>query len=189
MNPAAPSTPIESPFPSALPPPTLATSGAWAPLEPPWSACRHDHDMLACPRECMLPPHCVKCGGVASERRTATLYWHSPWLYLLVPVSVLLYAIFALVVRKKAVIEVGLCAAHVRRRRNGRLVGWLVTVAGLATMLLATMAAVLGGLAVILAGLVTVTIMGRLVTVRRMDDYYVWLGGVHRTVLARLPHV
>ncbi len=186
---SSPSTPIESPFPTALPEPaTLATSGAWAPLEPPWSACRADQDLLACPRECMLPPHCVKCGAPASERHSARLHWHNPWLYALIPVSVLIYAIIAMVVRKRAVIEVGLCARHVRRRRNGRIAGWLVALTGVGVMCIGTPAAFLGGMTVVLVGLMTAIIMGRVVTARRMDDLYVWLAGVHRSILAKLPH-
>ncbi|HUQ05289.1 MAG TPA: hypothetical protein VM261_22450 [Kofleriaceae bacterium] len=188
MNEPQASTPIESPFPSALPAPaTLASSGAWGPLQPPWAACRRDGELLVCPRECMLPPHCVKCGAPASERHTAKLYWHPPGWYALLLLSLWGYLIAALLVRKKAVLEVGLCDRHARRRRRGRMTGWMIVLGGVAVMFTGDPIVILAGIVAVLTGLLVASAMGRLAVARRIDDCYVWVRGVHASILRALP--
>jgi hypothetical protein len=46
------------------------------------------------------------------------LSWHNPWLYLLILINILLYAIVALIVRKSAKASPGYCSHHKRARRN-----------------------------------------------------------------------
>ncbi|MGE8287888.1 MAG: hypothetical protein ACN6RG_08015 [Stenotrophomonas sp.] len=72
-----------------------------------------------------LPRSCVKCGDPASEYRSRTFYWHSPWLYLLILLHMAVYLIVALIVRKPASHQVGLCARHQGQRRNFILMAWL----------------------------------------------------------------
>lgn len=68
--------------------------------------------------DCVLPDRCVKCNDAAAKKHRHTFYWHSPWWYVLIPVSLLFYAIAASLVRKKAVVTVGLCQRHEGRRRK-----------------------------------------------------------------------
>src|SRR5436309_2493776 len=57
-----------------------------------------------------LPDRCVKCNAPANgQRLTRKLYWHSPYLYLLILLNLLIYALVAIFVRKKARVEIGLC--------------------------------------------------------------------------------
>ena len=50
------------------------------------------------------------------EYRKRKFYWHSPWMYLLILLHILVYLIAALAVRKTAVHNVGLCSARHQRR-------------------------------------------------------------------------
>lgn len=64
-----------------------------------------------------LPHRCVRCNApVDGLIKTRKLYWHHPALYLLVFVSILVYAIAALIVRKKIIVQPGLCKQHENQR-------------------------------------------------------------------------
>jgi hypothetical protein len=73
-----------------------------------------------------LPQVCVKCGEPATTKMPRTLYWHKPWVYILILVSVLVYIIVAMVTRKMSKVEVPLCAYHRSRRTKGILSVWLL---------------------------------------------------------------
>lgn len=125
-----------------------------------------------------LPPRCVRCNQPASNRLLRRLYWHHPALYLLLFVGLCFYLIPALIVRKKAVVEVGLCDQHHKRRMLGILLGWLGFLVSLA-MVIATMEAypavglcsMFGMIVLPIVGLV----MARVVTATRIDDRQAWL--------------
>ena len=86
-----------------------------------------------------LPPRCVRCNAPAVEPvRKRRYYWHHPaWYLLLIAfpflniLVLLLYALVALVVRKRIEVSPGQCAMH-RRRRLIRLgAAWSLFAAGL----------------------------------------------------------
>jgi len=73
-----------------------------------------------------LPGKCIKCGQPSTHRLQRTLYWHAPWIYLLILASLLIYVVLALVLRKKAVVAIPLCDEHRKARSNGLLTTWLL---------------------------------------------------------------
>lgn len=85
-----------------------------------------------------LPPYCVKCGMATHQQPVMRkFYWHSPWIYLVVLANLLIYAIVALVVRKRFDLGVPLCESHFRLRRI-----WMTVAAAL--MLIAFPALIVG---------------------------------------------
>jgi hypothetical protein len=71
-----------------------------------------------------MPDRCVRCNEPANGLRVKkTFYWHPSWIYLLIVISILVYAILALVLRKSIVTQVPLCERHKKRRTIGFLVG------------------------------------------------------------------
>lgn len=52
-------------------------------------------------RDAHFPGRCIKCNAPASNSSKLQLYWHTPVLYLLVLISLPIYAIAAYFVRKK----------------------------------------------------------------------------------------
>src|SRR5438105_983048 len=79
-----------------------------------------------------LPDRCVKCNAPAhGQRLVRKLYWHSPFLYLLILASILIYAIVALIVRKRARVEIGICDSARFQRRLEIALGWLLGLGGL----------------------------------------------------------
>jgi len=139
-----------------------------------------------------IPHRCVKCNEPAEEpTKERTLYWYNPWLYLLVLISILVFAIVALIVRKKAVVSAGLCADHKRRRRNALTVAWIGVLAGTLLLLLgvteSSSAAALTGVPLMLIAIVVGITLGRVVYPVRIDNDYVRLKGCGEHFLATLP--
>ena len=139
-----------------------------------------------------FPNRCIKCNGPSVEpKRRYRLSWHSPWLYVLVPLAILLYAIVAAIVRKTAVVHVGLCERHQKRVLWGRLVGW----GGLVVEVLLVWAAAttpdspfgLVALALALPWLIATIVLNRLVLPQRIDATFVRLKGCGPEFLASLP--
>lgn len=131
-----------------------------------------------------LPDRCFKCNLPADGYRLKrTLYWHSPWLYLLVIPAACLYFIIALLVRRKARIELPLCGRHARARRIqvgvtvatalGSVVA-LMTRHGLLSLMLFVVAVVAGMVA------------SRVVQARRIEADRVRLGGAGEAFLSEL---
>ncbi len=130
-------------------------------------------------------------GPVVAPGRRQKLTWHPPAWYLLILLAVLLYAIVAMIVRKTATIEIGLCERHQKRVLWGRIVGW----GGFAAMLLlgfgaATQDSSAFGAALailVLPWLIATIVLNRLVVPKRIDDRYVRLTGCGPAFLASLP--
>ena len=152
-----------------------------------------DGKNLVLVRDSDFPDRCVKCNDPATPPlRRYKLYWHSAWLYLLVLVNILIYLVVALVVRKRAEVEVGLCERHQRRVLTGRAIGW----GGFAALLGATVLGVAfgwNGMLVLSALLLLPWALATLLTLRivyptRIDKELVRLKGCGEEFLASLPH-
>lgn len=73
------------------------------------------------PKGCDLPPRCIICNQATDKpAKTRKIYWHTPWLYLLILLHILIYAVAALIVRKKIELSPALCPEH-SKKRNRRL--------------------------------------------------------------------
>lgn len=147
---------------------------------------------LVMSRDAQLPDRCVKCNSAEGVTRLQrNLYWHHPAIYLCLLLNILIYAIVAMCVRKRATISVGLCSVHRKRRRIGIAVGWL----SLLFCILTVMALGFGvsgwfaifGVFVLLAGVITGAVMSTPVTPAKIDAEFIWLKGVDAKFLADLP--
>jgi GYF domain 2 len=68
--------------------------------------------------ETVFPDRCVKCNESAGGfRLKRTLYWAHPAYWLIFIVSRLIWVIVYLIVRKKAVVHIGLCERHRSSRK------------------------------------------------------------------------
>ncbi len=149
-----------------------------------------DGNAIVVPREnASLPPRCVRCNAPASKFLLRRLYWHPPALYLLIIIGLCVYVIPALIVRKKATVQDGLCDRHSRRRWVGILIGWFGFVGGL-TLFFALIDSypTLGLLALlaVIATPVVGVVMAQVIAPRRMDERSVWLK-VGRPFLESVP--
>lgn len=139
-----------------------------------------------------LPPRCVKCNADAEHPvKERTIYWHTPWLYVLILVSILIYLIVALIARKSARISPGLCSEH-RRQRNNVIVGSLLAaLCGIGLVVFGISnsngGAGLMGALVLLAAIIFGMVKGRLVYATRIDANRISLKGFGEAFLASLP--
>ena len=165
---------------SAVLPPALERSGG---TEDCW---RDGPDLLARP-QADLPRYCVKCGEPAVDYRKRSFYWHSPWLYLLILLQMIIYLIVALIVRRQGQHQVGLCAAHQGQRRRFILMAWLSPLPLMGGFMLETGTTMLLGSLAFLVMLFWGLIGMRILKPRRITRELAVYGGVSPRLLERLP--
>jgi hypothetical protein len=158
-----------------------------------------DGARLITTRKAELPPLCVKCAAPADgSYKRRTFYWHHPAWALLVLFALLLYAIVAMIVRKKSVVVVGLCRAHQARRTWLLLGTWLLSLGGIAAMIAGPVAGtemradwmipagLLGGIGMIFVALLT-GFAARVLVPTKIDDHYAWFKGCGGAFLSQFP--
>ena len=175
-----------------------AAAVAAAPAAPAMPAAAYRQgNRLVVPKGASLPSYCVKCGqAVTGEPFKKTFFWHNPWLFLLVMVNLLVYAIVAMIIRKRFDLAVPMCPEHLQRRKNFLIATWVlglgfipggilagslisdsntgVAVGFLAAFLLLIGAFVAGAMAVILRP-------------KEITDYSATFGGACEQFLSLLP--
>lgn len=139
-----------------------------------------------------LPPRCVKCNADAEQPvKERTVYWHTPWLYLLIIISLLIYLIVALIARKSARVAPGLCGEHRQRRTQYLIGGWLASLTGIGLFFVgisqSSAAAGLLGAIMLLGGIIVGAIKARIVYAVRIDTNRIALKGCDEAFLASLP--
>lgn len=154
-----------------------------------------DGNRLVMYKGATLPDRCVHCNASANGRRLKrTLYWHHPLIYLVILAGLLVYVIVALVIRKKAVVAIGMCDRHYARRLRSMLLWWVITAACVALIWYGVRAnspmagwAILTAVVVFLGNLFFAVAITRPVAPARIDDYYVWLRKIHPDYLSEFP--
>jgi hypothetical protein len=142
-------------------------------------------------RDASLPDRCVKCNVPTVGRLKRKLSWHHPAIYLIILVALLIYLIVAMVLRKSATVEIGLCDEHRAKRRRNITITWVLSILGLLGIVL-TIATNDGtyigfGALALCAALIFGLIAVRVVTPAKIDDRFVWLRGVNKEYLDELP--
>lgn len=164
------------------PPPSVGLPGAGV-----W----RDKAILVMSKDALLPDRCVKCNVTTTGRLKRKFAWHHPAIYILILVAWLAYLIVAMIVRKRATIEVGICDEHRAKRRTYIWISWALVLLGLGGFVAAFMwddgtPALLGFLVLIVAlffGVFTT----RVSVPTRIDDRFVWLRGINKDYLDQLP--
>ncbi len=167
-------------------------------IEPAGGGVWREGKLLVMHKRATLPDRCVKSNQPAHGRRLKrNLYWHPWWVYFTILIHLLVYIILALVLRKHAVIHIGLSSEWFAKRRRATLIGWGSVVVALA--LVVTGVVMLDGhfetgIQMIAAspfpffgGAIYGLVAARMVAPKRITNDYVWLKGVHPDYLAELP--
>ena len=142
-----------------------------------------------------LPPRCVKCNAPAEEpTKIRKVYWHHPAIYLVILINLVIYAIVAAIVRRRALVAAGLCVAHKKRRRLAILTAWTSFIAGVGLLGWATRestgdgaAFAAAGVAAFLGAILAGIIAARVVYAKKIDKDLVWLKGCGAEFLDSLP--
>jgi len=150
-------------------------------------------NQLVVPLGAQLPARCVKCGqAVTTQPIRRKLSWHKQWIFLLLLLNVLIYLIVAIIVRKKAVIEVPICPEHRKRRAMIIAMSWLMVLLSIGMFVLAANVNnggpwALGGVVLFLIGIILGITKGTLVRAVRIDDRFLWVNGFGKSFLEPLP--
>ena len=147
--------------------------------------------LLVMTKGASLPNRCVKCNAPTPERLSRKLQWHHPALYLLILVSILVYWVVAMVVRKTAVVNLGLCEEH----RESRKLSIIITVLLAFVAALSSIAAVqlempllfLVALVLVFAAAIYGSLTIRVVAPTKIDEHFVWIKGVDSNYLQDFP--
>ena len=131
-----------------------------------------------------LPRRCVRCNQAATITRSRRIRWHKPWVYFLILLGVLTYAVVALFVIKQRKLEVGYCAQHNRRRLMSSVGNALAIVGGTALLVSGGALPVLGTLLILGAALNAVRASSADVRATFMDEQEVRLKGFGEPFLA-----
>lgn len=156
------------------------------------SAIRREGNTVVLAPNAELPPRCVRCNADAAEPiKQRTLYWHTPWLYVLVIISPLIYLIAALIARKSVKLHPGLCTEHGTLRRNVILGSWIAALIGIVLIVIgigqSSGPAALAGIALLLIGIFVGLIKGRIVYAAHIDAHRIEIKGCSEPFLASLP--
>jgi hypothetical protein len=142
--------------------------------------------------ETPFPDRCVKCNAPANGYRLKrALSWHHPGFYFLLLCNLLIYAIVAMAVRKKAVLHVGLCEQHRAQRKQTILISLVGTLAGLALGFVGGAFdsgwVIFIGIVMFLGFLFYGLLKAPMVSSAKITKENVWLKGVHPDFLAGFP--
>jgi predicted RNA-binding Zn-ribbon protein involved in translation (DUF1610 family) len=148
-----------------------------------------------------LPYRCVKTNEPAEVTLRRKLSWHSPLVFLTIFCGLLIYVILAIILSKRADIEVPISRRIQKRRFMAILGGWLFGLAGLGVLVLGIALAdspdqmwkdigpimIIGGLVFALISAITGAMIAGIVAPSKITDTHIWLRGVHRDYLDQLP--
>jgi hypothetical protein len=142
--------------------------------------------------ETPFPDRCVRCNAPANGYRLKRqLYWHPPAYYLFILLNLLIYAIVAICVRKKAIVHIGLCDKHRVRRKWGIVMCWLGVLGGLGMIVGGAIGGsgivALLGVVLLLGGAIYGGLTGAGISATKITRENVWLKGVNKDFLAELP--
>ncbi len=150
--------------------------------------------LLVMHKQALLPNRCVKSNEPTESRLKRKLYWHHPLVYLFILVNLLIYAIIAIATRKSATIQLPLAERYKKRRILNMIIAWAFVLASIGCLLagLATPSspiALLGFLSAIflLVGILWGLFGCRVIYAKKIDDHFVWIGGVSRDFLGSFP--
>jgi hypothetical protein len=147
--------------------------------------------LLVMTKQASLPNRCIKCNAPTGERLRRKLQWHHPALYLLILVSLLVYWVVAMVVRKTAVVNFGLCEEHGESRK----LSMIITVLLAFVAILSSIAGVqfespllfLVGIGLVIAAAIYGSLTIRVVTPTKIDEHFVWIKGADTSYLQEFP--
>lgn len=142
--------------------------------------------------EATFPAKCIKCNHpIIAKWYKKTLYWHSPFFYLLILLNLLIYAVIALIVRRKVVVEFGLCKKHVTERRWALFLAVLFDVGGVVVLIGGaaneSVVVIIAGIGLLIAGIVLGLTKARLLVPKKIEKERAYIVGACSDFLQELP--
>lgn len=150
-----------------------------------------DKSTLVMTKQAFLPSRCIKCNEPTGERLQRKLTWHHPAIYLTILVSILVYAVIAMVLRKSATVELGFCDEHLAKRNKHLMITWALGIAGVLSFpfggYLEDVNTIIIGILLLGATAIYGIVTLRVVIPTKIDDHFVWIKGVNAEYLQQFP--
>lgn len=158
-----------------------------------------DGKLLVMHKTAKLPYRCLKTNQAADLWLRRKFVWHAPWLYLLILFpGLLFYILIALIVQRRATIQIPLSREASWRRWRGIWTGWGLVLGGIALIFAAIAFQdgrardlpawfLIGGLLSIVVGAIVGVITSSIVSASRIEKEFVWIQGGHPDYLAQFP--
>lgn len=153
--------------------------------------------LLVMHKSARLPARCIKSNEPSERSLKRNLVWYPQWIILTILIAWPIFLVLALILQKKATIEIGLTEAWVRRRRQRIAITWGVALLGVALFAIAialldatdggSSILMLAALAALIGALIYGTTAARLVSPTKIDDRFVYLKGACAEYLAQFP--
>jgi len=139
-----------------------------------------------------LPARCYKCNQeVATAPITRKLYWHPPAYYLFIFFNFIVYVIVAIIVRKRATLDVYLCEQHTQRRKYFMIGGWAGALLGILMVIVGAGEnigwLVVLGIVLFLGATIAGIAGSQLARPSRIKGDTIWLTGAGKEFRASLP--
>ncbi len=177
--------PYQSPQAPIVKPAVVESGGLW-----------RSGKLLVMRKDAQLPDRCVKSNEPTTRRLKRKLTWHHPAVYLGLLANILIYAILAICMQKRATIEIPLTDEWFSRRRRTILIGWGSVILSIGLFIVSAIGldsnslfgwAMFVSVITFFGGAIYGLVASRMVSPTKIDDAHVWLKGVNREFLDDLP--
>lgn len=154
-----------------------------------------DNKKLVMHKQALLPDRCIKCNapihGLNLQRK---LSWMNPAWFILVLFGIIGWIVFAILsatIKKKALVDMGLCEQHLTSRKNNMTIGWAAAIVGAVLLVMAFSMdqplVIFLGVVMLIGGAIIASMAANVVTVSKMDDNYIWITRVNNEYLSNFP--
>ncbi len=136
------------------------------------------------------PSRCFKCNTDTNTTKKVKLVYVNPWIYLSLLITPILTIILALIFQKRFTVQLPICEAHLKKRRNFLFFQWgtvVLTIAGF-TIGATTNSDIVIMLSIILVLVILISaLIGRMIYVAKFKKYNLWIRGAGKEFVCSLP--
>jgi hypothetical protein len=152
-------------------------------------------NLLVVHKRAAFPDRCLKSNEPTTSRLKRSLSWHHPAWFLLILVNLIVFIIVSMIIRKTAVLYIPLADRFKARRIKFMLLAWGCVLLGVLSLLagfaMGNSDFSISLLILFPILLVTGALVGlfgcRVIYPKKIDDHFVWLGGVCQDFLNECP--
>ncbi len=161
----------------------------------PFAGLWREGNVLVMHKLAPLPDICLKSNEPATRRLKRNVQWHHPAVYLALLVNIIVYAVVAMIMTKKATIHIALTDEWFAVRKRRMIFAWCLVFLSIALLAISLTQineadwaplVLIGSIFLSLGAAIYGLVACRLVAPKRMTDDYIWLKGVHPEFLNRL---
>lgn len=157
-----------------------------------------DGKLVVMHKQATLPDVCIKSNEQTDGfRLKRKLSWHHPAVFAAILINLIVYAVLAMVLSKRATIQIGLSDYWRRKRVRRIIIAWSSVFLGIAVFIGGLILidgrggadfapfGIVGGIFLILFGAFYGLFGARMIAPTKIDDNYVYIKGAHPDFIAR----